>query len=105
MKLRSTSGRLRTAMTGIAVATSALLAIAGCGAGGSPEGAAGKLTVLVEGGGKAELQPIADLYQKETGTTVELVELPYDGLYDRIQTELGSGKTSRSTSRRSTPSG
>jgi ABC-type glycerol-3-phosphate transport system substrate-binding protein len=94
MKLRSTSGRLRTAVTGIAVATSVILAIAGCGAGGSPEGAAGKLTVLVEGGGKAELQPIADLYQKETGTTVELVELPYDGLYDRIQTELGSGKTS-----------
>jgi ABC-type glycerol-3-phosphate transport system substrate-binding protein len=94
MKLRSTSGRLRTAMAGIAVATSVILAIAGCGAGGSSEGAAGKLTVLVEGGGKAELQPIADLYQKETGTTVELVELPYDGLYDRIQTELGSGKTS-----------
>jgi ABC-type molybdate transport system substrate-binding protein len=70
MKLRSTSGRLRTAMAGIAVATSALLAIAGCGAGGSSEGAAGKLTVLVEGGGKAELQPIADAYQKETGTTV-----------------------------------
>ena len=94
MKLRSTSGRLRTAMAGIAVATSVMLAIAGCGAGGSSEGAAGKLTVLVEGGGKAELQPIADLYQKETGTTVELVELPYDGLYDRIQTELCSGKTS-----------
>ncbi|TCO50183.1 ABC-type glycerol-3-phosphate transport system substrate-binding protein [Kribbella antiqua] len=94
MKLRSTSGRLRTAMAGIAVATSVILAVAGCGAGGSSEGAAGKLTVLVEGGGKAELQPIADLYQKETGTTVELVELPYDGLYDRIQTELGSGKTS-----------
>ncbi|MER7243866.1 sugar ABC transporter substrate-binding protein [Kribbella sp. NPDC000426] len=94
MKLRSTSGRLRTAMAGIAVATSLILAIAGCGAGGSSAGAAGKLTVLVEGGGKAELQPIADLYQKQTGTTVELVELPYDGLYDRIQTELGSGKTS-----------
>ncbi|MEU0090713.1 extracellular solute-binding protein [Kribbella sp. NPDC006257] len=94
MKLRSTGGRLRTAMAGIAVATSVALAMAGCGAGGSPEGAAGKLTVLVEGGGKAELQPIADLYQKETGTTVELVELPYDGLYDRIQTELGAGKTS-----------
>ncbi|MGW6194648.1 ABC transporter substrate-binding protein [Kribbella sp. NPDC055110] len=94
MKLRSTSGRLRTAMAGIAVATSVILAIAGCGAGGSSEGAAGKLTVLVEGGGKAELQPIADLYQKDTGTTVELVELPYDGLYDRIQTELGAGKTS-----------
>ncbi|GAA1715879.1 hypothetical protein GCM10009745_75440 [Kribbella yunnanensis] len=88
MKLR------RTAIAGIAVATSVILAVAGCGAGGSSEGAAGKLTVLVEGGGKAELQPVADLYQKETGTTVELVELPYDGLYDRIQTELGSGKTS-----------
>ncbi|GAA1585032.1 hypothetical protein GCM10009804_46630 [Kribbella hippodromi] len=92
MKLRSTSGRLRTALAGLAVASSLILA--GCGAGGTSAGTTGKLTVLVEGGGKAELQPIADLYQQQTGTTVELVELPYDGLYDRIQTELGAGKTS-----------
>ncbi len=49
------------------------------------------LTVVVEGGGKAELQPIADLYKEETGTEVTLVELPYAGLYDRISTELQAG--------------
>ncbi|GAB3995136.1 hypothetical protein GCM10029992_11570 [Glycomyces albus] len=66
--------------------------LSGCGAGG--DAAADELTVVVEGGGLAELEPIADLYEKETGTTVTLVELPYDGLYDRIQTELGSGSVS-----------
>ena len=44
------------------------------------------INVVCEGGGKAELQPIADLYKKETGTAVTLVELPYAGLYDRITT-------------------
>jgi ABC-type glycerol-3-phosphate transport system substrate-binding protein len=95
MKLRSTSGRLRTVVRGIAVIASMSLVAAGCGAGGSSGGGGSNtLTVLVEGGGKAELQPIADLYKKETGTTIDLVELPYDGLYDRVQTELGSGQAS-----------
>ena len=34
---------------------------------------------------------VADLYKKETGTKVTLVELPYAGLYDRISTELKAG--------------
>lgn len=53
-----------------------------------------KLTVVVEGGGKAELEPIAAAFKDETGVDVELVELPYDGLYERISTELSSGKLS-----------
>lgn len=94
MTLRNVRGR-RAAMVGTAVATIAALALSGCGAGGTSSADGGDvLTVLVEGGGLAELQPIADLYEEETGTSVKLVELPYDGLYDRIQTELGSGSVS-----------
>ncbi|MBB1509703.1 extracellular solute-binding protein [Tessaracoccus sp. MC1756] len=96
----------RTKRVGVAVAavTATALVLSGCGAGGTPapsdgadgaEGAEGTtLTVVVEGGGKAELEPIADLYTSETGTEVTLVELPYAGLYDRISSELQSGATS-----------
>lgn len=94
MKLRKTR-RTPAALLGTAVLSVTALALTGCGAGGGTAGASSdELTVLVEGGGLAELQPIADLYKEETGTTVKLVELPYDGLYDRIQTELGSGSVS-----------
>ncbi|MHA6669843.1 ABC transporter substrate-binding protein [Homoserinimonas sp. A447] len=94
MKLRKMRGA-RAALLGTAALSVTALALSGCGVGGSPSGSdASELTVLVEGGGLAELQPIADLYKDETGTTIKLVELPYDGLYDRIQTELGSGSVS-----------
>jgi ABC-type glycerol-3-phosphate transport system substrate-binding protein len=76
---------------GLAAATT--LALAACGgssSGGASASAAetkgGSLTVLVEGGGHAELQPVADLYKKQTGTKVKFVELPYAGLYDRLST-------------------
>lgn len=89
---RAVRGRLTLALA--AVASSALV-LTGCGVGGSaPEADADELTVLVEGGGLAELEPVADLYEEETGTKVTLVELPYDGLYDRISTELASGQVS-----------
>lgn len=94
MKLRNVRGG-KAALIGTAMASAAALALSGCGAGGSSSSGEGdNLTVLVEGGGLAELQPIADLYKEETGTSVKLLELPYDGLYDRIQTELGSGSVS-----------
>ena len=95
MMLRNNRGRTRTALLGTAAVTAGALVLTGCGAGGGGgDAAADELTVVVEGGGLAELRPIADLYEDETGTTVKLVELPYDGLYDRIQTELGSGTVS-----------
>lgn len=94
MMLRKTRAT-RVALLGTAALTAAALALSGCGAGGAAtDGSADSLTVLVEGGGLAELQPIADLYEEETGIAITLVELPYDGLYDRIQTELGSGAVS-----------
>jgi ABC-type glycerol-3-phosphate transport system substrate-binding protein len=88
--------RMRRVAVGIAALTVGALALSACGAGGGGSSASGdnSLTVVVEGGGKAELQPIADLYKKETGTTVTLVELPYAGLYDRISTELKAGTPS-----------
>jgi ABC-type glycerol-3-phosphate transport system substrate-binding protein len=55
---------------------------------------AGSISVVCEAGGKAELTKIAALFEKQTGTSVQLVELPYDGLYNRINSELSSGSLS-----------
>ncbi|MFB9236959.1 extracellular solute-binding protein [Plantactinospora siamensis] len=76
----------------------ALLASAACGAGGggstSASGADKSLTVVCEGGGKIELQPIVDKFKQDTGATVNLVELPYEGLFNRLSSELASGRPS-----------
>ena len=63
-------------------------------AGGSAAAGSGSLTVLVEGGGHGELQPVADKFAQQNGTKVTFVELPYDGLYDRINSELSTGNVS-----------
>ncbi|MFE6254522.1 ABC transporter substrate-binding protein [Agromyces sp. NPDC057865] len=99
MKLRTRTTALarRTRLTlSLAALSAAALVLSGCGVGDGDGAAAGddELTVLVEGGGLAELQPVADAYKAETGTTVTLLELPYDGLYDRISSELASGQVS-----------
>ncbi|SEB05413.1 ABC transporter substrate-binding protein [Leifsonia sp. 21MFCrub1.1] len=78
-----------------ALGTAVALTLAGCGVGGGDSSSSDKsITVLVEAGGHAELQPIADLYKKDTGTTVTFVELPYDGLYNRLNSEFTSGSVS-----------
>lgn len=104
MKLLRTRTERRVRPLGVAVAaiSAAALTLTGCGVGGTApapsgnvsEGGAKTLTVVVEGGGKAELQPIADLYKSEKGVDVTLVELPYAGLYDRISSELKAGNPS-----------
>ncbi|WP_258368927.1 sugar ABC transporter substrate-binding protein [Curtobacterium sp. MCPF17_046] len=82
-------------LAGTAVAVASALVLSACGAGGGDGGGSAKsLTVLVEAGGHGELQPIADRYKKETGTKVQFVELPYDGLYNRVNSELNSGSVS-----------
>ncbi|WP_417374426.1 ABC transporter substrate-binding protein [Glutamicibacter protophormiae] len=89
--------RRRVAIIGSAVVAAAALAVvlSGCGAGGTASSSGKKsLTVLVEAGGHGELQPIADAYKKDTGTTVKFVELPYDGLYNRVNSELSTGSVS-----------
>lgn len=95
-KLRTQpAGRARRAGAALAAVSAAAIVLSGCGAGGTNASAdSDELTVVVEGGGKAELQPIADLYKSETGTEVTLVELPYAGLYDRISSELQAGSPS-----------
>lgn len=90
-------GRGRRTLIALSSVAAAVVVLSGCGAGGTgtaPSDGGSALTVVVEGGGKAELQPIADLYKKETGTAVNLVELPYAGLYDRISSELKAGSPS-----------
>lgn len=91
--LRSRLGR-RAGVTTTALVVAASLAA--CGAGGDDSSSDGgdKVTVLVEGGGKAELEPVAKAFTEETGTKVSLVELPYDGLYDRLSSEFSSGSVS-----------
>lgn len=82
---------------GLAVAAASVLALSACGAGGSStetNGDSDELTVMVEAGGLAELQPIADLYEKEVGTKITFVELPYDGLYNRLNSEFSAGSVS-----------
>jgi maltose-binding protein MalE len=49
------------------------------------------LNVLCEAGGHLELTPIANLFKTTTGHTVNLAELPYNGLYDRVYSELSTG--------------
>lgn len=96
MKLVKKHSRTAGRVVAVTAAVSATaLAVSACGAGGNDtDSADGDLTVVVEGGGLAELQPIADLYEEETGTPVTLVELPYAGLYDRISSELQAGSPS-----------
>jgi ABC-type glycerol-3-phosphate transport system substrate-binding protein len=79
-----------------ATAFTMAVALAACGAGGDDTAGDGAetVTVLVEGGGKAELEPVAEAFTEETGTKVSLVELPYDGLFDRLSSEFSSGSVS-----------
>ena len=77
---------------GAVVAALALAVTAACGAGGGASSSSKSIRVLVEAGGHAELQPVADAFTKDTGIKVTFVELPYDGLYDRLSSEFSSGK-------------
>ncbi|KQO80446.1 sugar ABC transporter substrate-binding protein [Frigoribacterium sp. Leaf263] len=78
-----------------ALAVVSAVVLSGCGAGGgSPTAGDDSITVLVEAGGHGELQPIADQFKEDTGTSVTFVELPYDGLYNRLNSEFSSGSLS-----------
>lgn len=96
MMLHRTTRGSRRRFVFAAGAAAAGLALTGCGVGGDSAGGgdAEGITVVVEGGGKAELEPIATQYEEETGTSVTFVELPYDGLYDRVSSELQAGTPS-----------
>jgi ABC-type glycerol-3-phosphate transport system substrate-binding protein len=49
------------------------------------------ITVLVEGGGHSLQQAAADAFTKETGIEVNFVEVPYQGVYDKLSAEIASG--------------
>ncbi|MBN9347888.1 MAG: sugar ABC transporter substrate-binding protein [Devosia sp.] len=49
------------------------------------------ITVLVEGGGHSLQQAAADAFTKETGIKVNFVEVPYQGVYDKLTAEIASG--------------
>jgi len=79
-------------VVGVVLAALALALTSACGAGGGGGGSSKSIRVLVEAGGHAELQPVANAFTKDTGIKVTFVELPYDGLYDRLSSEFSSGK-------------
>lgn len=92
---RPASRRILVRTVGALAVASTAVVLSGCGAGGgTPAAGDDSITVLVEAGGHGELQPIADQFQKDTGTAVTFVELPYDGLYNRLNSEFSSGSLS-----------
>ncbi|BCW70788.1 extracellular solute-binding protein [Arthrobacter sp. NicSoilB8] len=93
MSSRKTISRL--AVVG-SVSAAVLLAATACGAGGpaASGGAAGSINVLVEAGGHAELTAVAEKCKQETGVSANFVELPYDGLFNRLSSEFSSGSVS-----------
>ena len=93
MSSRKTISRL-AALGGICTAVRWLQPDAAQGARRASGSAASSINVLVEAGGHAELQPIADQCKKDTGVNVNFVELPYDGLFNRLSSEFSSGTVS-----------
>lgn len=52
------------------------------------------LNVLVEGGGFQLQEAAAKLFQEETGHTVNFIQVPYAGVFDRLSAEMASGGAS-----------
>jgi multiple sugar transport system substrate-binding protein len=78
----------------IAAAGAALLMVAAsaCGdGGGQAQGKATELTVAAVAGTESEpLKAILPDYEQETGIHIDLVELPYTNLFEKLQTNLSS---------------
>ena len=93
MSTRKTINRFAT-IGGLCTAVA--LAATGCGAGGPTNSgsAASTVNVLVEAGGHAELTGVAEQCKKDSGIDVNFVELPYDGMFNRLSSEFSSGNVS-----------
>lgn len=77
--------------------TTVALAATACGAGGpapSSGSESNTVNVLVEAGGHAELKGVAEQCKKDAGIDVNFVELPYDGMFNRLSSEFSSGTVS-----------
>lgn len=57
-------------------------------------GQAGVLNVLVEGGGHQIQAAIAQQYEADTGNRVNLIEVPYAGVFDKFTAEMATGGSS-----------
>lgn len=51
------------------------------------------LNILVEGGGKLQQEDIAKKFEEETGNIINLVEVPYVGVYDKFLAETAAGSS------------
>lgn len=49
------------------------------------------INILVEGGGKMLQQAVAEKFTAETGIEVNFVEVPYQGVFDKLSSEIASG--------------
>lgn len=49
------------------------------------------ITVLVEGGGNMLQSAVAEKFTEETGIEVTFVEVPYQGVFDKLSAEIASG--------------
>ena len=49
------------------------------------------ISVLVEGGGHSLQKAAAEAFTQETGIEVTFVEVPYQGVYDKLSAEIASG--------------
>ncbi len=49
------------------------------------------ISVLVEGGGHSLQKAAAEAFTEETGIEVTFVEVPYQGVYDKLSAEIASG--------------
>ncbi|MFJ6027241.1 ABC transporter substrate-binding protein [Pseudarthrobacter sp. NPDC092424] len=80
------------------ICTAVALSASACGAGGpaasSQTTGTGTVNVLVEAGGHAELTGVAAQCKKDAGVDVNFVELPYDGMFNRLSSEFSSGNVS-----------
>jgi len=78
------------------ICTAIALAVTGCGAGGSAptSSSANSINVLVEAGGHSELAGVAEKCQAATGVEATFVELPYDGMFNRLSSEFSAGQVS-----------
>ncbi|TLM70889.1 ABC transporter substrate-binding protein [Pseudarthrobacter sp. NamB4] len=80
------------------ICTAVALSATACGAGGpaTTSGSAGTNTVnvLVEAGGHAVLTGVAEQCKQNAGVDVNFVELPYDGMFNRLSSEFSSGNVS-----------
>jgi multiple sugar transport system substrate-binding protein len=77
---------MRVARLLVALAAIALV-FGACSSTGTASGTATKLTIAaVQGGESAGLKAVAPDYESKTGVDLEIVELPYSDLYDKLVT-------------------